>query len=260
MESNEVAIKNAVATAEGAIAHAIERSPVNLHKSACLVMGYGRCAQVLAHKLRGLDAAVAVCARSPDQRALADAFGYEAIPLTDLPEAARRFDFIFNTVPAPVLTEAALLALKSGAFIVDIASIPAERILSCASGWACTPITAWPAGQNAPQTLRRFSTKSCCGASQTTQAQQRSVFYETGPKANRDSNHRSFCTFDIIKKEIQKIWMKIRRRFDILLSFAADRHPLCKGRGLCRRDAEHDRPRAHSHYRGRRAHRPKESL
>ncbi len=48
MKMNDVAILNAVATAEGAIAEAIKRSIINIHQSNCLVLGYGRCAQILA--------------------------------------------------------------------------------------------------------------------------------------------------------------------------------------------------------------------
>ena len=42
MKMDDVAIYNAIATAEGAIMEAIKMQPINLHKSRCLVLGYGR--------------------------------------------------------------------------------------------------------------------------------------------------------------------------------------------------------------------------
>ena len=60
MKMDDVAIYNAIATAEGAIMEAIKMQPINLHKSRCLVLGYGRCAKVLAAKLKGMDAQVTV--------------------------------------------------------------------------------------------------------------------------------------------------------------------------------------------------------
>ena len=54
MDDEEIAEKNAVATAEGAVCEAIAHSPVNLEDSFCLLAGYGRCGRVLAKKLKVL--------------------------------------------------------------------------------------------------------------------------------------------------------------------------------------------------------------
>ena len=63
MRMEEVAWRNAVATAEGAVAEAIALSPVNLYRSRCLVTGYGRCASILADRLKGMGAGVTVAGR-----------------------------------------------------------------------------------------------------------------------------------------------------------------------------------------------------
>lgn len=123
MESDAVAYKNAVATAEGAIATAIMDSAVNLAKSNSIVIGYGRCGKILCQKLKGMDANVSVQERKKDKRAEAEAMGYEAYDFTETMDWSK-YDYIFNTVPALVLTEQELRQTKSDAVIIDIASKP----------------------------------------------------------------------------------------------------------------------------------------
>jgi dipicolinate synthase subunit A len=124
MKMDDVAIYNAIATAEGAIVKAMELKPVNLHESACLVLGYGRCAKILASKLKGLNAKVTICARSKADRSLAEAFGLKTMDFWHLSRRIARFDYIFNTVPAIVLKREELKRMLKGACIVDIASFP----------------------------------------------------------------------------------------------------------------------------------------
>ncbi|MDW7651031.1 MAG: dipicolinate synthase subunit DpsA [Bacillota bacterium] len=121
---DELAIYNAVPTAEGAVETAMRESDITIHGSDVLVTGFGRCAQPLALTLAGLGARVTVAARRREARAMAVALGLQAISVAELPPAAHHFDFLFNTVPAPVLTDAVLSGCKKGALIVDIASAP----------------------------------------------------------------------------------------------------------------------------------------
>lgn len=124
MKVEGVASRNAVATAEGAIAEALQGACVSIHGSRCLVMGYGCCGEILAEKLVSLKASVTVMARKSDVRARAKGHGCEAVPFHLPPEEMRKFDFIFNTVPASVLTEEKLCAVKPDVRIIDIASSP----------------------------------------------------------------------------------------------------------------------------------------
>mgnify|MGYP002236978907 CR=1 FL=1 len=84
---------------------AIKMQPINLHKSRCLVLGYGRCAKVLAAKLKGMDAQVTVCARNKTARSLAKSFGLEVMDFTELKRRICQYDHIFNTVPKQILKE-----------------------------------------------------------------------------------------------------------------------------------------------------------
>lgn len=124
MKDDEIAILNSIATAEGTIMEAIRYSTINLHGSKCLVLGYGRCATVLAKKLSGLDVKVTICARRHEILASAKSFGYEGILLSDLKEYISDFDYIINTIPSIVLTKELLMLVPSETTIIDIASAP----------------------------------------------------------------------------------------------------------------------------------------
>lgn len=124
MKMEEVAWKNAVATAEGAVAEAISLSPVNLHQSRCLVTGWGRCACTLASKLKGMDAHVTIAARDRTKLAQARSMGYSTVLLGELGSELKHYDFIFNTIPAMVLDSSLTGYIKLEAAVIDIASAP----------------------------------------------------------------------------------------------------------------------------------------
>lgn len=124
MKRDELAIRNAIPTAEGAVEIAISETPITLHGSKCLVMGYGKVGKVLAKALDGLGAITYVEARKYADLALIESHG--CIPLT-MNEAKTRigeFDIIFNTVPAKVLTRDVLLKVDAKTLIIDLASKP----------------------------------------------------------------------------------------------------------------------------------------
>lgn len=124
MNIESVAIGNAIATAEGTILEAIKRSQINLHQSKSLVLGYGRCAQILAGKLKAMDASVTVAARRPEAIAFANAYGFQTGKLPDILSDLSQYDYIFNTVPVMLLSKEVLQTTKSDVTIIDIASAP----------------------------------------------------------------------------------------------------------------------------------------
>lgn len=124
MKCEDVAIKNAIATAEGTIVEAITKSNIVLHKSPCLILGFGRCATVLAGKLKGLDAKVTISARKKEALCLAQAIGYDILPMGELKEHISSYSFLFNTIPALILDSALLECVKPETTIIDISSRP----------------------------------------------------------------------------------------------------------------------------------------
>ncbi|MBR6640914.1 MAG: dipicolinate synthase subunit DpsA, partial [Clostridia bacterium] len=124
MEQDSIALLNAIPTAEGAIAKAMEYTDIVLHKSNVLVLGFGRVGKILAHKLKGLDANVFCEARKKKDLAHANALGYNVVKLEELGNVLGNIDIIFSTIPKEILNEDYLKLLKKDAVIIDLASSP----------------------------------------------------------------------------------------------------------------------------------------
>jgi len=122
LQAEPLTIMNAVATAEGAILEALLHKDTQLHLSKTLVLGYGRCAKVLADKLKGLSAQVTICSEQSQELAYASALGFRTLPLSELPKKINYFEYIFNTIPALVLTRPCLEKMQPDGLIIDIAS------------------------------------------------------------------------------------------------------------------------------------------
>ena len=119
--SEELSVRNAVPTAEGAIETAMKHTSVTLHGTPCLVMGFGRIGKLLAHDLHALGAKVSVSARKLSDLAWIDAFGYTPLHTNRLSGTLGEFRVVFNTVPHPVLDEALLSELPRGCLLIELA-------------------------------------------------------------------------------------------------------------------------------------------
>ncbi|ADU51145.1 D-isomer specific 2-hydroxyacid dehydrogenase NAD-binding protein [Thermaerobacter marianensis DSM 12885] len=115
---------NAWPTAEGAVLRAQQLDGQVVGGRPAVVVGYGRCGRALARLLRGFGCPVTVVARREASRQEAAAAGAAALPVERLGEALAGAELVFNTVPAPVLGDAELAALRPGALVIDIASHP----------------------------------------------------------------------------------------------------------------------------------------
>lgn len=124
LKREELAVLNAVSTAEGTIKIAIEETPKNLHGSNILVMGFGRIGKILSNMLKGLGAKVACEARKNSDLAWIKAYGYEPIPISNLKENLDRFDIIINTIPYIILDKDNLENVRKDALVIDLASNP----------------------------------------------------------------------------------------------------------------------------------------
>lgn len=99
----ELAIANAVPTAEGAVQLAMEALPTTIHRSRVLVVGFGKVGQCVADRFRALGAQVTVAARRAGQLALAESMGCAPLPLYQLGRGEQHWDLVINTVPSPIL-------------------------------------------------------------------------------------------------------------------------------------------------------------
>ena len=124
MKREELAVANAIPTAEGALQIALEELPVTLFDTEVLVLGYGRIGKLLAKDLVGLGARVSVAARKRADRVWAESAGCTSLEYRELGKRLNRFRAVFNTVPAEVLGEGELQALRPDCLCVDLASQP----------------------------------------------------------------------------------------------------------------------------------------
>ena len=128
-ESEELQIKNAVPTAEGAIEIAMRELPITIMGSKCAVLGYGRVAKILAKTLISLGADVTAAARSKTDLAWAATDRCNAVSLNTFLRDGEyqqkcKFDVVFNTIPSCIIGRAALDIIPTGTLIIDLATSP----------------------------------------------------------------------------------------------------------------------------------------
>lgn len=119
-----LAYANAVPTAEGIVSVIKDNVPFTIHSSRAAVTGYGKCGEAAAGLLKAMNCSVTVSVRSSAQLAKAAADGHRTCFLKDLHKYAGGFDFIVNTVPAPVIGRDILNRIKPGCLIIETASAP----------------------------------------------------------------------------------------------------------------------------------------
>lgn len=126
--SDEVLIRNAVPTAEGAIAIAMRELDITLQGARMAVLGFGRVGFALAIRLRALGADVTVAVRKPRDVARIEGVGCRAVHL-DGEQALRQmvdgnYDILFNTIPCRLISDEMLGRVPHGTVMVELASSP----------------------------------------------------------------------------------------------------------------------------------------
>lgn len=162
-ESEVFQLKNALPTAEGAIALAMQELPVTLDGTQAAVVGYGRIGTLLGEKLSALGAHVSVYARRQEQLTLAALHRHVPKRLTTvngrstLCEMERDCRIIFNTVPQWLFTREVLQTLPPQCIFIDLASPPGgiDRTAAAEMGLKVIWGTALP-GKYAPESAGRI--------------------------------------------------------------------------------------------------------
>ena len=166
-EREEIAVANAVPTAEGALEIAISRLPVTIFGSTALITGFGRIAKILGRYLHGLGARVYIACRKKSDLKWAEIYGFKAIDITDrecFNSAAAKADVIFNTVPFGVFTRETVSGFKEEALYIELAStdgierggaekLKFERVIARGLPGKTAPVTA---GQIIAETIKNI--------------------------------------------------------------------------------------------------------
>lgn len=128
MEDEAYAIKNAIATAEGAIKKVIDSTPFTINKSNVLILGYGRIGKILARFLSSFGAKIYVEARNKKDIALIKSMGYNCVELENLDKYLHKMQYIFNTVPVEIVDKKMVELIDSNSYVIDIASKPGVNL------------------------------------------------------------------------------------------------------------------------------------
>lgn len=121
MESEELALRNAIPTAEGAVMLALENLPATLNGLPVLIVGLGRIGTALANILKGFGADVTVAVRNGKGVAKAEICGIKSI-CTDY--ITGDYSLVFNTVPNLIFTADLLAEFPDNTLFVELASKP----------------------------------------------------------------------------------------------------------------------------------------
>lgn len=119
---DELAVPNAVPTAEGAIALLMAETEVTVSGMRVLVLGFGRVGEALAVRLRALGADVCVANRGDERRQRAREQGLSVADWAAWPGELGRFGVVINTVPAMLLGRPELQLMRPDAPVIDLAS------------------------------------------------------------------------------------------------------------------------------------------
>ncbi|MBR3163412.1 MAG: dipicolinate synthase subunit DpsA [Clostridia bacterium] len=165
MKEESLTVLNTIATAEGTIELAMQRTKRTIHGSKVLILGYGRVAKVVAQKFNAINALVTCAARKEEAFAWMEVEGYKSININKLGSNLGEYDIIINTPPTIILTKERLQKLKRDCLVIDLASRPggvdqdAINKLNINYEWALglpgkvAPITA---AEHISQTLERI--------------------------------------------------------------------------------------------------------
>ena len=117
-----VMLKNAVPSAEGALAAGINATPSQMLGQNVLILGFGRIASLLARYLIALRCNVTVAARSREKRVQAQALGCRAVGFESLCNILPSVTLIYNTVPCAVLHDDELRSMSEECVYIELAS------------------------------------------------------------------------------------------------------------------------------------------
>ena len=117
----ELLLKNAVLTAEGAVQLALERLDRALSGLPVLVVGTGRIASALIRILRGFGADVTAAVRSSASAARAQLLGAKWV-YTD--SIVGKYALVFNTAPENIFSGADVKRFCDDALFIELASAP----------------------------------------------------------------------------------------------------------------------------------------
>lgn len=121
LEREELSLKNAIPTAEGAVQIALDELPVTLNGLSVLIVGMGRIGTALAEILKGFGAEVTAAVHNEKGAAKARIAGIKSVSSDKMPAD---YGLVFNTVPELIFDRELLSRFGEKTLFIDLASKP----------------------------------------------------------------------------------------------------------------------------------------
>lgn len=161
MEREDLSLKNAVPTAEGAVEIALSELPVTLNGLKVLIVGLGRIGMALAEILKGFGADVTASVRNAKGTAKARILGIKSVCTNKMDTD---YSLVFNTVPEMIFDNELLEKFSSDTLFIDLASKPGGIDFDSATELGKKVIWALGIpGKTAPVTSGEFIAETVAG-------------------------------------------------------------------------------------------------
>jgi len=121
---DDLAIMNAIPTAEGAIKIAIEESGQTIFGSNILTYGLGKVGLSIAWRLKALGAESYAVTRNKAAMARGKDLGIKMLTYNQLEEYLSVMEIIYNTVPKKIITANSISLMQKKTLMIDLASAP----------------------------------------------------------------------------------------------------------------------------------------
>lgn len=154
---DDVAIYNAIPTAEATLQLAIDQTDTTVHGSNVIILGFGRVGFTVARLFSNIGANVTVCVRKSSDIARITEMGMNPILMKELKKEINNFDICINTIPQLILDAGMITEMHTEMLVIDLASAPGGTDFDAAKNKGITALHALGLpGKTAPKTAGKI--------------------------------------------------------------------------------------------------------
>lgn len=121
---DDLAIRNSIPTAEGALLIALQNTTYTIHNSKVLITGYGRIGQTIARVFDALRAKVYIYTKEKSDAARAESNGLQSLSNEEFKWQISSMNIVLNTVPDLIIDDDLLKRMNKQTLIIELSSYP----------------------------------------------------------------------------------------------------------------------------------------
>lgn len=122
MDDEDFVLRNAMITAEGALADLIFYTKKSIFECNILILGSGRCAKAMAYLLYKLGVKFDLTMRDAFKLKQSQLLCNKALDWADYKNNLKEYDVVINTIPTKLFEEEDLQKFKEGSVVLELAS------------------------------------------------------------------------------------------------------------------------------------------